>query len=93
MYWINTGVNAFMISKFFLSKWFHNVSIWLTLFLGAQRFVSVLFPFKAQRLFTMRNSFIFVVVIFVVSPALHIYHVIDQKADVEKRTLSLDLGR
>ena len=75
--------NAFMISKFFLSKWFHNVSIWLTLFLGAQRFVSVLFPFKTQRLFTMRNTFIFVVVIFVLSPVLHIYHVIHQKADVE----------
>ena len=75
--------NAFMISKFFLSKWFHNVSIWLTLFLGAQRFVSVLFPFKTQRIFTMKNTFIFVMVIFVLSPILHIYHVIHMKAHVK----------
>ena len=72
--------NAFMISKFFLSKWFHNVSIWLTLFLCAQRFVSVFSPFKTQRLFTMQNTLIFVVVIFVLSPVLHIYHVVHLKA-------------
>ena len=77
-YWCN----AFMISKFFLSKWFHTVSIWLTLFLGTQRFVSVLFPFKAQRMFTMKNTLIFITVIFVLSPFLHIYHLIHIKADV-----------
>ena len=78
-YWCN----AFMISKFFLSKWFHNMSIWLTLFLGAQRFVSVLFPIKTQGIFTMRNTFLYVMVIFLLSPVLHIYHVIHMKANVE----------
>ena len=75
--------NAFMISKFFLSKWFHNVSIWLTLFLCFQRFVSIQFPFKTQRLFTMRSTLKLVVGIFVLSPVLHIFHVIHRKADVK----------
>ena len=74
--------NAFMVSKFFLSKWFHNVWIWLTFFLGVQRFVSVLFPLALKRLFTMQDTFIFIVVIFVLSPVLHIYHAVHPKADV-----------
>lgn len=80
-YWCN----SFMISKFFLSKYFHNVSIWLTLFLGAQRFVSVLYPLKTQRMFTMKNTFPFITSILVLSPFLHIYHLIHMKADVRLR--------
>lgn len=74
---------AFMISKFFLSKWFHNISIWLTLFLGAQRCASVIFPFKTQRLFTMQNTFSFIGIISILSPVLHIYHLIYLKADTQ----------
>ena len=73
--------NAFMLSKFFLSKWFHNISIWLTLVLGIQRFVSVILPFEAQRLFTLQKTLVCVIIIFVVSPVLHIYHAITPKAN------------
>ena len=48
--------NAFMISKFFLSKSFHTVSIWLHCFLGFQRFVSIQFPFRAQYSFCDSNE-------------------------------------
>ena len=75
--------NAFMISKFFISKWFHTVSIWLTLILGVQRFVSVILPFKAQTLFNRRNTLACVVVVFLVSPFLHIYHAITSKANAD----------
>ena len=71
---------AFMLSKYFLSKMFHTVSIFLTLFLGIQRYASVAFPFKSQRIFSVRNTIIFCLVIFVASPVLHIYHVSSEKA-------------
>lgn len=70
----------FMISKFFLSKLFHTISIFLTLFLGFQRFVSVAFPFRAQSFFTMTKTVIVCVFIVVLSPLLHIYHLIKEKA-------------
>ena len=75
--------NAFMVSKFFLSRSFHNISIWLTVFLGVQRFVSVSFPFKSQSLFTIRNTIIIIGIVSILSPFLHIYHLIYQKADVK----------
>ncbi|XP_053379814.1 sex peptide receptor-like [Mercenaria mercenaria] len=72
---------GYMISKYFLSKSFHTVSIFLTLFLGIQRYVSVAFPFKSKRLFCHKKTFILCVVIFVLSPALHLYHLGNEKAE------------
>lgn len=71
---------GFMISKYFLSKSFHSVSIFLTLFLGIQRYVSVAFPFKSQSLFSIKNTVICCVVIFLLSPLLHSYHLDSEKA-------------
>ncbi|XP_053379811.1 uncharacterized protein LOC128548574 [Mercenaria mercenaria] len=71
---------GFMISKYFLSKSFHTVSIFLTLFLGIQRYVSVAFPFKSQSLFSELKTIIWCVVIFVLSPVLHSYHLGSEKA-------------
>ena len=73
--------NAFMISKFFLSKWFHTFSIWLTLFLGIQRFISVTLPLKAKIHFTKKKTVWYVTAIFILSPVLHIYHLVHPKAD------------
>ncbi|XP_053379810.1 uncharacterized protein LOC128548573 [Mercenaria mercenaria] len=72
---------GFMISKYFLSKMFHTVSIFLTLFLGIQRYVSVAFPFKSQSIFTVKKTIIFCVVISVISPVLHVYHLATDKAE------------
>ncbi|XP_045161652.2 uncharacterized protein LOC123526527 [Mercenaria mercenaria] len=72
--------NGFMISKYFLSKTFHSVSIFLTLFLGIQRYVSVAFPYKSQFLFNVKRTLVCCVIIFVVSPLLHSYHLGSNKA-------------
>ena len=74
--------NAFMVSKFFLSKWLHTVSIWLTVFLALHRFVCVVLPTKVNIIFTVKTTLICIVVIVIVSPILHIYHLLDSKADV-----------
>lgn len=71
---------GFMISKYFLSKSFHTVSIFLTLFLGIQRYVSVAYPFKSQSIFTQRKTVSCCIFIFIVSPALHWYHLANEKA-------------
>lgn len=71
---------GFMISKFFLSKSFHAASIFLTLFLAVQRYVSVAFPFKSQSIFTVKNTICCCVLIFCVSPALHSFHILKEKA-------------
>ncbi|KAH3818503.1 sex peptide receptor-like [Dreissena polymorpha] len=70
----------FMLSKFFFSKLFHTCSIFLTLFLGIQRFVSVAYPFLAGKIFTNRTVVITCVCIFIVSPLIYIYHVFKEKA-------------
>lgn len=70
----------FMISKFFLSKVFHTMSIFFTLFLGFERFVSVAFPFKANIIFTMKRNVIVCTAIVFLSPVLNIYHVFKDKA-------------
>ena len=73
--------NFFMMSKFFLSRYFHTVSIWLTLFLGFQRFVCVIFPFKAKDFFTMIKTMIAIGALFLLAPILHLYHLLDEKTD------------
>ena len=72
--------NAFMISKFFLSKWFHTASVWLTLLLGVQRYISVAIPLKAKIIFSSRKTLFCIIAIFVFSPFLHIYHLFHFKA-------------
>ncbi|XP_060579359.1 sex peptide receptor-like [Ruditapes philippinarum] len=71
---------GFMLSKYFLSKMFHTVSIFLTLFLAVHRYASVAFPHNSQHIFSIRNTVIFCVIIFFVSPLLHLYHVATDKA-------------
>ncbi|KAH3818510.1 hypothetical protein DPMN_120231 [Dreissena polymorpha] len=70
----------FMLSKFFFSKLFHTCLIFLTLFLGIQRFISVAYPFFAGKIFTSRTVLITCVCIFILSPLIHIYHSLDEKA-------------
>ncbi|KAL3861558.1 hypothetical protein ACJMK2_007586 [Sinanodonta woodiana] len=79
---LNEGwCEAFMISKFYISKVFHTVSVWLTLFLGFQRFICVLFPFKKQSWFTTRRTLIAVAIITVCAFVIHSYHLSERKAD------------
>ena len=71
--------DAFMFSTFFLSKTFHTISIWLTLFLGIHRYISVTYPFKKQVWFTITKTVIVVVLVSVFAPVLHTYHLVHKK--------------
>ena len=71
---------AFMISKLFISKAFHTMSVWLTVCLGLQRYISVSWPFRAQTLFTLPKTALMIVVVAFLSPILHIYHLTNRKA-------------
>ena len=71
---------AFMISKLFVSKSFHTMSIWFTLCLVSQRFISVTWPFKAQSMFTIPKTLIMIAVVVFLSPILHVYHLHNKKA-------------
>ncbi|XP_045161739.2 neuropeptide Y receptor type 1-like [Mercenaria mercenaria] len=71
---------AFMITRYFVNRGFHTMSIWLTVVLGFQRLISVSFPFRAQTIFTIRNTVIIILVVVFLAPFLHIYHAFDKKA-------------
>ncbi|XP_053379812.1 uncharacterized protein LOC128548575 [Mercenaria mercenaria] len=71
---------GFMISKYFLSKYFHTVSVFLTLFLCIQRYVAAAFPFRCKYLFNGRNTILWCGAIFVLSPVFHSYHLGSEKA-------------
>ncbi|KAL3861552.1 hypothetical protein ACJMK2_007580 [Sinanodonta woodiana] len=79
---LNDGwCEAFMISKFYISKAFHTVSIWLTLLLGFQRFICVWFPSKRLSWYTTRRTLIAVSIITVCAFVIHSYHLNERKAD------------
>ncbi|KAL3861147.1 hypothetical protein ACJMK2_007216 [Sinanodonta woodiana] len=72
---------AFMISKLYIFKAFHTVSVWLTLLLGFQRFICVWFPFLKKSWFGIRRTLIAVAVITTCAFVIHIYHLHRRKAD------------
>ncbi|KAL3883368.1 hypothetical protein ACJMK2_029642 [Sinanodonta woodiana] len=72
---------AFMISKFYISKAFHTVSIWQTLLLGFQRLCCVWFPYKTKSWFAIRRILIAVAVITIYALVIHSYHLHKKKAD------------
>ena len=71
----------FMLTKFFFSQSLHSISIFLTLFLAYQRYVSYAFPFSSKKLLSKRKTLIVCVVIATCSSLLHVYHVLKEKAD------------
>ena len=71
---------GFMVSKYFLAKSFHSMSIFLTLFLGIQRYISIRFPYKSQQLLSVPRTVVCCVVIVFVSPFLHVYHLFGTRA-------------
>lgn len=70
---------AFMVIRYFVSRSFHTMSIWLTVVLGFQRLISVLFPFRAQIMFSIRKTLVIILIVMFLSPFLHIYHAFDNK--------------
>ncbi|XP_052819403.1 sex peptide receptor-related protein 2-like [Mya arenaria] len=73
---------AFMVIKFFVGRSFHTMSIWLTVLLGFQRFVSVTFPFRANTMFSVSNTIVYILFVLIASPLVHIYHAFDSKTNI-----------
>ena len=71
---------AFMLIRLFISKSFHTMSIWFTVCLVFQRFISVTRPFQAQTLYTMPKTLMMIGAVAVLSPILHVYHLTNKKA-------------
>ncbi|XP_053378724.1 uncharacterized protein LOC128548266 [Mercenaria mercenaria] len=72
---------AIMLSKYFILRVMHTISIFLTVFLAIQRYISVAYPLKAERLFKKTTVLIVCVLIFILSPILHIHHIVVDMAD------------
>ncbi|KAH3818501.1 sex peptide receptor-related protein 2-like [Dreissena polymorpha] len=72
---------TFMVVKYFISRAFHTISIWLTVILGMQRFVSVRFPFRVNTFFSMSRTTIAIISVALLSPFLHLFHAFDSKTD------------
>lgn len=70
---------AFMFIKYFVSRTFHTISIWLTVTLALQRFVSVSLPFKATSMFSIKRILILIAIVTILSPLLHVYHIQNEK--------------
>ena len=70
---------TFMLMKYFVARSLHTMSIWLTVLLGAQRLVSVAFPFRANCLFSVHKTLIYIILLILLSPVMHLYHVFDTK--------------
>ncbi|KAL3861529.1 hypothetical protein ACJMK2_007558 [Sinanodonta woodiana] len=79
---LNEGwCEAFMISKLYIFKVLHTVSVWQKLLLAFQRCICVWFPFKTQSWFTTRRTLIAVAIITVCAFVIHSYHLNERKAD------------
>ena len=71
--------NATMITRLYISRAFHTVSVWETLLLGVHRFLQVRYPGIAQKACTMRKTIAAIVLIYILSFALHSFHAFDAK--------------
>ena len=69
----------FMLTKLFLTRAFHTMSVWLTLVLGFQRLISVSYPFKAQLMFSIKKTTVMIAAVALCSPILHIYQLMEEK--------------
>ena len=73
---------SFMISKYFLSKSFHTISIFLTLFLEIQKYVSMAYPYRYETCFNRyKVVIIYCICAFIFCPLLHSFHLVREKAE------------
>ncbi|KAH3827439.1 hypothetical protein DPMN_129376 [Dreissena polymorpha] len=71
--------NATMITRLYIARAFHTISVWETVLLGFQRFLHVRHPAVANRWCTMKKTIGIVAVMYVLSFLLHMYHAFDIK--------------
>lgn len=71
--------NGAMISRLYISRAFHTVSVWQTLLLAVQRFCQVRYPLHAAKYCNLRNTVMAIIVIYVLPFVLHVFHAFDIK--------------
>ncbi|KAH3829197.1 sex peptide receptor-related protein 2-like [Dreissena polymorpha] len=71
--------NVTMITRLYIARAFHTVSVWETVFLGFQRFLHLPHPAAANRWCTIKKTIGIVAVMYVLSFLLHMYHAFDIK--------------
>ncbi|XP_060579076.1 sex peptide receptor-like [Ruditapes philippinarum] len=73
---------GFMFSKDVLSKSFHTISIFLTLFLEIQKYVSMAYPYKYETCFNrLKVVNIYCVLTYLMCPLLYVFHLVREKAE------------
>jgi hypothetical protein len=73
---------GFMFSKDVLSKSFHTISIFLTLFLEIQKYVSMAYPYKYETCFNrFKVANIYCVLTYLLCPLLYVFHLVREKAE------------
>lgn len=70
---------AYMITRFYVSRVFHTVSVWQTVILSIQRYMCVCHPFISNRICTFWKTFVSICITYVLAALLHIYHLLDDK--------------
>lgn len=71
--------NAAMITRLYISRAFHTVSVWQTLLLGVHRFLQVRWPNLAQKVCTTKKTLIMIFFIYVAAFLVHSFHAFDPK--------------
>lgn len=69
-----------MITRLYISRAFHTVSVLETLLLGVYRFLQIRYPDKARTCCTVPRTVFALVLIYLFSFSLHVYHAFDIKA-------------
>ena len=79
--YLSTGWCDFsMITRYYVSRVFHTVSIWQTVLLCFQRFLCVCYPFKSSQICTSRKTAVVIGVIYALAMLLHSFHLKNKKA-------------
>ncbi|KAK3589535.1 hypothetical protein CHS0354_041660 [Potamilus streckersoni] len=69
-----------MVSRHYISRAFHTVSIWQSLLLVIYRYLFLCRPLVSRRWCNMRNTFVSIIVIYVLGFIFHMYHAFNIKA-------------
>ncbi|XP_060567704.1 sex peptide receptor-like [Ruditapes philippinarum] len=73
--------NVAMITRLYISRAFHTISVWETLLLAFHRFLQIRHPNLGKKVCTMPKTLFVILVIYIASFGLHIFHAFDIKAE------------
>lgn len=74
--------NVAMITRLYISRAFHTVSVWETLLLGVYRLLQVRCPAVAQRVCTTKKTLGMIALIYILAFSLHSFHAFDEKVQL-----------